>query len=316
MIENCLAVDAKILNNSVLLIDKPPGLTSFHAVAAVRRMAGVDKVGHSGTLDKFASGLLVICTGFATKFTRFFLENDKRYHGVIKLGVSTDTCDMEGNVTEILPIDGITLEGINQALSKFTGRFMQIPPDYSSLKINGKRASDLVRRGKSVDLKAREIEIYSILFESYNSETGDLTISVHCSKGTYIRALARDIGSILKCGAHLAALRRISSGIFSIENAASLEDVKDRIEGRETEKDFMVNPEDALKGFSSITVNDSVIFRIINGAYFRKEDVIEINSLNGNLSIIMDKSRNILALAEINFIQWNVKYLNIFNKNC
>ncbi len=170
------------MNNTVILLDKPVGKTSFETISSLKRLCKIKKIGHSGTLDKFASGLLVICTGKATRLTRYFLESDKRYIGRIQLGIATDTCDITGEVIAEKTFEGLTEESIKEAVREFEGEIVQIPPKYSALKIDGKRASDRVRNGEEVVLKGRNVRIDKIDTLAVDLAQGTIDISVDCSK--------------------------------------------------------------------------------------------------------------------------------------
>ncbi|MDR3238144.1 MAG: tRNA pseudouridine(55) synthase TruB, partial [Spirochaetia bacterium] len=196
--------------NAVLLIDKTEGMTSFDTISVVRRLIKQRKVGHSGTIDSFASGLLALCTGANTKLTKYFMAKDKRYRADIQLGIRTDTDDPTGNVLEKKPFSGITEADVQRVLVGFKGEQMQLPPLYSALKIKGERASDIARRGEHVSLEPRRVFISAIDMTAYDSALGRISIEVLCSKGTYIRSIARDAGGILGTGAHCSALRRVS----------------------------------------------------------------------------------------------------------
>ena len=302
-------------NDSIILIDKPEGETSFQTISKVKKLLCVKKVGHSGTLDKFASGLLVVCTGFATKLTRYFLEDDKRYIGKIKLGITTDTLDEEGNIIEEKPTNNLQAGKINDAVLKFIGEIHQTPPQYSSLKINGKRASDLARAGKRVELKERKIKIFSINILDIDLENAEVTVDVSCSKGTYIRSLARDIGNELGTGAYLKSLRRIKSGNFDIRYAMSIEEIESYLKGNSVKKIFFLSPDEALVDYSRITVKNDARKKILNGIHFKREDILNIEHLKVDTFCIKDEDKNLLALADVELETWNVKYLNVFNQN-
>lgn len=303
--------------NSVLLIDKPAGQTSFDTISILKKILKIKKIGHSGTLDKFASGLLIICTGWATKLTRYFLESDKRYIGTLKLGFTTDTDDLTGNIIENKEVKILNPEDINNLPEKFTGESYQLPPLYSALKINGRRASDLTREGKNISLNRRKININKLDILKIDLDNSTVEIDVTCSKGTYIRSLARDIGEYLGTGAHLAGLRRIASGNFTIENAATIDEIIESVGKCRTtiDKKFLLRPEEALSTFSSIIIKNIIIKKIINGAFFDKNDVIEIRDRNRNPFIILDEEENLIAIADIDIDNWLIKYLNVFNRN-
>jgi tRNA pseudouridine55 synthase len=294
------------------LIDKPADITSSDAVGKIKRMLKLKKAGHSGTLDKFASGLLVISTGRATKLSRFFLEHDKAYIGTVKLGISTDTDDLEGSIISQNPVHGISEEKIQEVLLKFSGSIEQTPPLYSALKISGKRASDIMRSGKDLELQKRPVTVYSISMENFKPEEAEFDIKVFCSKGTYIRAIARDIGLELGCGAHLKALRRIKSGNFMVEDAADFNEIEAFISDGKSLKNFIVQMDSALNSFSSVIVNDSARLKVFNGAVFVKEDAIEINQKESGIFTVFDREKNLIAMADIDLNNWQIKYLNVF----
>lgn len=301
-------------NNAVILLDKPEGKTSFDLISAVKRITGIKKIGHSGTLDKFASGLMVICTGNATRLTRFFLEDDKRYTGRIKLGIETDTCDKTGEIISEKPFSQLDWNSIPEILSEFTGSINQIPPKYSALKIDGKRASDRMRSGEDIDLAGRDVKIYSIEVNDTDPLQGHIDFDVFCSKGTYIRSLARDLGERLGTGACLESLRRISSGVFNISQAAKIDELKEAAESGDFDnRPFLLSPIEVLKDFSKIILNDAGRARVANGALFSREDVISLEKRDGNFFIIADNRENLIAIAEIDIEKWLIIYSCVFN---
>lgn len=199
----------------VFPVDKPEGVTSFRMVQLVRRLSGIKKVGHSGTLDPFASGVLVICVGRpATRLISQLMEGDKEYEATMQLGVITDTQDPEGKVVEKRPVGDITPGSIAECLARFTGKQMQTPPVYSALKHKGKPLYHYARKGVNLVKEPRLIEIKELHCLGFGDDT--LTFRVVCSKGTYIRTLAADIGEYLGCGAHLKKLQRTRNGFFSL----------------------------------------------------------------------------------------------------
>ncbi|MGA7179774.1 MAG: tRNA pseudouridine(55) synthase TruB [Thiobacillaceae bacterium] len=206
--------------DGVLLLNKPVGLTSNAALQRVKRLFDANKAGHTGTLDPFASGLLPICFGEATKFSGYALHGDKVYRAVLKLGVTTTTGDIEGQILETHPVE-LTLESVINLLPRFTGTILQTPPMYSALKHRGRPLYEYARAGIEIERKPREVTIHGLKLESL--ESPQLKINVHCSGGTYIRALAEDIGREFGCGAHLVALERTASSEFSIDQSVSLE---------------------------------------------------------------------------------------------
>lgn len=211
----------------IILIDKPAGLSSFGVVARVRRRLSMEagkkvKVGHTGTLDPFATGLLILLANKATKLSNQFLKLDKWYEATICLGKTSTTGDPEGEITEQNTEKVPTLEEVKAVVNQFVGQITQTVPAYSAVKINGQRAYQLARRGEAVSMPTRQIEIYAIEILSYNYP--ELIIRTHVSSGTYIRTLGEDIGKALGVGAYLTALRRTQVGDYQIENAVKLSD--------------------------------------------------------------------------------------------
>ena len=208
-----------IVNIGILLIDKPEGLTSFEVVRRARRALGVRKIGHLGTLDPFATGLLPLCLGEATKLAPFLMGEPKTYRAVVKLGEETDTQDLTGRVvaaSEKMP----TPEEVYEGAAGFVGEIEQVPPMYSALHHAGERLYKLARRGESVEVKPRKVTIHRLEVEEVRLPL--VTIKVKCSQGTYIRTLAADLGRALGCGGHLTALRRLAVGEFSVDAALPL----------------------------------------------------------------------------------------------
>ena len=240
--------------SGMLLLDKPAGYSSNHALQKVKRLFRAEKAGHTGTLDPFATGLLPICLGEATKFSSFGLEGDKRYLATLKLGLTTTTGDIEG---EILTRKEVALaqSDIDRVLPQFRGAISQIPPIYSALKVAGKPMYDYARRGIEVERKSREVEIKRLDCIRFSGD--EVVIDVSCSKGTYIRTLGEDIGTALGCGAHLTALRRTASSALTIEHAITLE----QLEGlTEIERDTRLLPVDTLlKNIPSIVLESRMV---------------------------------------------------------
>jgi tRNA pseudouridine55 synthase len=217
------------LDGQILTFDKAYGITSFGLVAKVRwlitqKMRGRKiKVGHAGTLDPLATGVMVICTGRATKDIERLQTGVKEYEATLQLGATTPSFDLEHEVDATYPTAHITLEEIERVLQTFVGEIMQVPPAFSACKVQGKRAYDLARKGEDVELRAKPLRIDEISLIAHDLEKMQITIRVVCSKGTYIRALARDIGEALHSGAHLTALRRTRVGEYTIQDCLTLE---------------------------------------------------------------------------------------------
>jgi tRNA pseudouridine55 synthase len=209
--------------SGLVVVDKPGGLTSHDVVSRVRRLSGVRKVGHAGTLDPMATGVLVLALGRATRLLGHLTLEDKRYDATIRLGATTSTDDAEGEVLEAGSTADLTEDAVREALRRFVGPLDQVPSSVSAVKVGGKRAYARVRDGETVDLPARRIVIHSL--DITDLDLPDVRVSVHCSSGTYVRAIARDLGVALGVGGHLTSLRRTAVGPFTLEHAATLDEL-------------------------------------------------------------------------------------------
>src|ERR1041385_2953529 len=207
--------------DGALLIDKPSGPTSHDVVDVIRRKFGIKKVGHCGTLDPNATGLLIIVLGRGTKLSEKLMSDDKVYEGAIKFGETTDSYDSDGELVGSLPVPPITVEQLNEAAAEFVGDQMQTPPMVSAIKKDGVPLYKLARKGVEVPREPRLIHIYNFKFSGYQEPIGQFRIA--CTKGTYVRSLAHELGQKLGCGAHLASLRRTASGKFDVADAVSLD---------------------------------------------------------------------------------------------
>lgn len=216
-----------LFNDSVLLLDKPLTWTSFDVVNKVRYAGKFKKVGHAGTLDPLATGLLILCTGKKTKEIEQYQAQEKEYTGKFMLGKTTPSADLETEVDATFPTEHITEEMLQATKLIFTGKISQVPPLFSAIKVKGKRAYEAAREGKTLELKAREIEIKEFDIDTTNFP--EIAFRVVCSKGTYIRSLARDFGEALNSGAYLSELRRTKIGDFSVSNAETVETMVQKI---------------------------------------------------------------------------------------
>ncbi len=248
--------------DGVLLLDKPVGWTSNAVLQKTKRLFNAAKAGHTGTLDPFASGLLPICFGQATKFSSYALHGDKAYRAVLKLGVTTTTGDIEGDVLETKPV-AVTLETVPQLLPTLTGQLLQTPPMYSALKHQGRPLYEYARAGIEIERKPREITIYSLSAEKLDGD--ELTINVRCSGGTYIRTLAEDIGKALGCGAHLIALRRTASGAFTLDQAVSLEALENL--GQDQRLSTLLPPDTLVAHLPRLDIDDETAKQLAQGKH-------------------------------------------------
>jgi tRNA pseudouridine55 synthase len=235
------------VTSGLVVVDKPAGITSHDVVSRLRRLAGTRKVGHAGTLDPMATGVLVAGVGRATRLLGHLTTTDKRYAATIRLGVSTSTDDAEGEVVETRPTHALGEEAVRAELAALVGEIDQVPSSVSAIKVDGRRAYARVRAGEQVDLPARRVVVHEIIVRSVALPT--LEVEVHCSSGTYVRSLARDLGAALGVGGHLTCLRRTAVGPFTLATARTLEDLA---------QSFSVIPiaEAARASFSTLELDD------------------------------------------------------------
>ena len=258
--------------NGLILLDKPKGFTSFKAAAAIRRIFGEKRVGHTGTLDPMATGVLPILIGRSTRLCSYVLEADKRYTATVRLGITTDSLDITGEVISEREVN-VSDEALKTALESFIGTYDQIPPMFSAIKKDGVRLYDLARKGEEVERTPRSVTIKELNFVKRNGD--EFVIDVLCSKGTYIRSLADDIGKLLGCGACLTALRRTKTAQFRIEQCVTLE---------ELEKDplkYLLSPDLAVEYLKSVNYSEPQGVRFKNGA--------EIDANRVNLPEVSDQ---------------------------
>ena len=266
--------------DGILLIDKEVNYSSFQAINKAKRLIKADKVGHSGTLDPFATGLLVVTVNKATKVNQFIETQDKEYIATLKLGVKTSTLDLEGEVLATKEVPSLNEELIINTLNKFKGKIKQIPPMFSALKVNGQKLYDLARQGIEIERKEREVEIFNIELISFNED--EIKFKVHCSKGTYIRTLGESISEELNTYGHLIQLRRTRVGNFKVEDAYKLDELDN----------FKLFPiQDALTHYPKIQLNDDEITKIKNGLKFKF-------NTNENEVLIIDKNDEPIAIYE------------------
>lgn len=253
--------------DGILVIDKPPGMTSHDVVLALRRLVGSARVGHAGTLDPNATGVLIGLVGRATKISRFLLSLDKEYLFTVRLGVETDTLDAWGKEVSVLPTDGIGANEILEAASRFRGRYQQIAPSLSAIKHRGTPLYKLARRGLTTPLKTRVVMRKS--FEVVEIDVPLVTIRTTCSSGTYVRSLARDLGRHLGCGASATSIRRLRVGGFDLGAATPLADL---VEGRVRPDEAMLTIERALEHLPKIGLKESSVAGIRAGKQPSAED--------------------------------------------
>ena len=245
----------------IVIVDKPAGWTSQDVTARLRRVFGTRRIGHGGTLDPMATGVLPVFVGRATRGVEFFEHADKTYEAVLRLGTVTDTQDSTGTVLEKRPV-AVTEAEFRDILPKFTGEIAQIPPMYSAIKVDGKKLYELARAGKEIERKPREITIFSLELLEFFGETAK--IRVHCSKGTYIRTLCHDIGAALGCGGCMEALRRTAAGEYTLADSVEL----DTLLNAERPEDYLRDVDTLFRQYPAVTLTEKQTLRCRNGNSF------------------------------------------------
>ena len=283
--------------NGIVLLDKPLGITSNKALQIVKRLYKAAKAGHTGSLDPLATGLLPLCLGEATKVSGFLLDADKRYLATLKLGIKTTSADAEGEVLETRPVENYSKKQINTAIEPFLGDIEQVPPMHSALKVDGQPLYKLAHQGVVIERKSRPVHIFDI--QVLRHEGDEIDIDVRCSKGTYIRTLAEDIGEKLGCGAHLSALRRTESGPFDLDECITLEELEKLSEntdetGFDELDDFLMPAEEALHDWESIDLTEDAAFYICRG------QAVQIpNAPTEGLVRLFSEEKGFLGIGEI-----------------
>jgi tRNA pseudouridine55 synthase len=253
--------------HGVLVIDKPQGPTSFEVVRRVRTALGLQRAGHTGTLDPMATGVLPVCLGEATKLAGLLTEGDKAYDAVVRLGVVTDTQDLTGKVLSTAPVPPLSVEVLEGALQPFRGTFLQTPPMYSAIKVAGKRLYERARAGETVERTPRSVTVHALVLRDFSAT--ECTLSLRCSKGFFVRALADDLGRALGCGGALKGLRRTASGRFGLDRAMPLAQLEAGVasgpEGRAQVESRLVSMSDALAELPLLAVSTEDAARVGHG---------------------------------------------------
>jgi len=281
----------------VLLVDKPSGMTSHDVIDYIRRTVKQRSVGHAGTLDPAAEGLLIICLGKATKIARFLTGHDKTYVADVRLGRESVTFDAEGldDSAPTKPPPSLSEKEIEELLSQFRGHVTQTVPVYSAVHVDGQRLYEKARRGEKVEAPSREVDIHRIDLITY--EEGLMRLEIECSKGTYIRSIAHEIGSKLGCGAYLSHLRRTASGRFGLEDALTLDDVEELCQKQELDQNVI--PIERALDLSAVRVSDDFCRYVQNGRTPTSVDIVEVEGdfIAGDDIMVKNPSGLALALA-------------------
>lgn len=290
--------------NGVLNIFKPKGMSSFDAVRVVKKVAGTGKVGHTGTLDPEATGVLPICIGRATKIIDYIMDSEKVYEVTLKLGIRTTTYDLEGEVLEERDPSHLTEEEILNSINSFKGEYSQIPPMYSALKQNGVRLYELARKGIEVERKGRLVNIYNL--EDIKINNPYISMKVTCSKGTYIRSLCYDIGEKLGVFATMTQLNRAKTSVFSQEKSININELT-----KENINDYILSMEEALEKYDKIVVNKKYVKLLVNGVRVADGRFTKDKVINNKLYRVYDDENNFIGLGERNDAGFKIETLLI-----
>jgi len=290
--------------NGILCVLKPPGMTSHDVINFIRRTCGIKKAGHTGTLDPGAAGVLVVCLGQATRLAQFLAGDSKEYRVEITFGISTATGDSFGPVTDRFDASNLTEAAVREALPVFTGRIKQVPPMTSAIKQQGKKLYQLARLGIVIDRPAREVYIHSLEYiggKDWGRATPRALLHLHCSKGTYVRTLCEDLGNYLGCGAYMSFLVRTSAGIFKLDDAVTLEEIKEAArEGRLSE--IVIPMEQVLPAMPVVTVKKGAIAAVTSGSILYQPGVSDMpKDIEPGVLVQLVGEGRLLAIAETTF---------------
>jgi tRNA pseudouridine55 synthase len=297
--------------SGILIVDKPAGISSAKVVARVKELLKAKRAGHTGTLDPFATGVLVCCINQATKLAGFFLRGNKKYEAVLRLGIETDTQDSTGNVTRICNHVEFSEKTIRSVFKRYEGTLTQVPPVYSALKYKGTPLYKLARSDKPVQKPARKITIIDLKIIDIHLPT--ICFEVFCSAGTYIRTLCADIGATLGCGGHLKELRRIESSGFTIKEAITLEALKDlTVTNKSASR--IISMSNALKGFPEHTADKILADKIKHGQILTKNDIVfETADASDGFMKIVDAEKQLIAVLKYVANSSKYDYCCVFN---
>ena len=268
--------------NGIILIDKPKDYTSHNVVAVIKKISN-EKVGHTGTLDPNATGVLPLLIGKATGISKYLINHDKKYIATLKLGIKTDTADSEGNIIEEKKVPDLDIGVIQEALNKIVGKQEQVPPIYSAIKVNGKKLYEYARQGKKVEVQARKIEIYSTKLVEFNKEEAEVVFEVACSKGTYIRTVCEKLSENLNTVGFMKNLRRTRVGDFDIQDTVKIEDIKNNPNLLEKN---IISLEKFFENKEKIELTDKELELFLNGVKLSKDYQNEIYRIYNNNTFI------------------------------
>ncbi len=281
--------------NGIIVINKPKEYTSHDVVAKVKKILNIKKVGHTGTLDPNATGVLPLLLNTGTKLSKYLIEHDKEYEVMLELGIKTDTADIEGNVIKKEEVNWEKLNDIEETLNTFLGEQTQIPPIYSAIKVNGKKLYEYARSGQNINIEPRNIQIYKIELQKIDKQKNEINFRVHCSKGTYIRSLCEDIAQRLGTIGYMKELKRTKVGNFTISEAIKIEEIENNKE--QIIKEKLISIEKFFESKESIKLNKKQLDKFLNGVKIRidkQEDICRIYNENNEFIGIGTIEKNFL----------------------
>ena len=281
--------------NGIIVINKPKEYTSHDVVAKVKKILNIKKVGHTGTLDPNATGVLPLLLNTGTKLSKYLIEHDKEYEVTLELGIKTDTADIEGNVIKKEEVDWKKLNDIEETLNTFLGEQTQIPPIYSAIKVNGKKLYEYARSGQNINIEPRNIQIYEIELQKIDKQKNEINFRVHCSKGTYIRSLCEDIAQKLGTIGYMKELTRTKVGNFTINEAVKIEEIENNKE--QIIKEKLISIEKFFESKESIKLNKKQLDKFLNGVKIRidkQENICRIYNENNEFIGIGTIEKNFL----------------------
>ena len=288
--------------NGIINVLKPPGMTSHDVISYIRRLTGIKKVGHTGTLDPGAAGVLPVCVGKATRVAEYLISYDKCYRAECTFGISTDTQDDCGEILQVCDASYLTSNSISDVLMAFTGRLEQVVPMFSAVKVKGKKLYEYARAGQKIEREARSINVYSlnpVYYEGLGTAQPKVLFEIICSKGTYVRTICHDIGQKLGCGAHMSFLIRTKAGDFNLNDAVTLEELK-KYADKGLLNQVFVPVDKVLKSMVSVQVRESAVTSVIAGNRLYPPGVIELPAhLTEGQIVRLRVEDNLLALAKV-----------------
>lgn len=300
--------------DGILIVDKPEGPTSFDVVKRLRRLGRERKAGHTGTLDPMATGVLPLCLGNATKLSALLVDADKEYEGVVRFGIETDTYDGTGEVVREADASSLEQEAVEAAVLAMQGEYWQTPPMYSAVKVGGRRLYELARKGEEVERRPRKVRVEKIELRSWDPARAEATIFAHVSKGTYMRSIAHELGEALAVGGHLASLRRLRSGPFSIERALPLATLLEWLSlGEEAAIAAAVVPmREALPELPEVLLDEARDRKVSHGMALGSRDLVELGAprlQEGEKVRLIGVGGELLAVAQVQ--QGRMRYVRV-----